>query len=427
MSDLNTHYSITIDKRRPKQIRAISKTKAEGLYPVRLRVYNAIIKKDKRYPLDVELWERDFTKIFHPKEGERLNKEQREIKLKLSEYENKAKDVINSIDVFTFELFEKKYFRTRKEPQSVSYHYQEKITQLNKDGKVSTAESYRLSLKSIESYIKSKGKNPKALRLAEIDQKWLKNYELYMIREGKSKTTIGIYLRPLQHIFNTAITAQDIAPEYYPFGKKGYKIPKGNKVKKALTADQLKTLFYASTQIPQQEKAKDFWLLSYLLHGMNLQDIALLKFSDLHDDRIEFIREKTKDTTSETKLITTFLNDHSRELINKYKRRKTNQTDFVFEIIEMGMTPEQIKRNVKVFTRFINQHMKTLAKLHDLPEEISFYWARHTFATTAVNKGASMEFISEALGHSDLKTTQIYFAGFEKDSKKAFSQSLIDF
>ena len=54
----------------------------------------------------------------------------------------------------------------------------------------------------------------------------------------------------------------------------------------------------------------------------------------------------------------------------------------------------------------------------------------HADVSTAVNairKGASMEFISEALNHSNLKTTKNYFAGFEDDKKKEFADSLMDF
>jgi integrase/recombinase XerD len=66
-------------------------------------------------------------------------------------------------------------------------------------------------------------------------------------------------------------------------------------------------LFYSEPQIPQQEKAKDFWFLSYALNGMNVHDIAILKFKNLHQDRIEFIREKPKDTNRGSRTITTFL------------------------------------------------------------------------------------------------------------------------
>jgi integrase/recombinase XerD len=160
---------------------------------------------------------------------------------------------------------------------------------------------------------------------------------------------------------------------------------------------------------------------------MNIHDIAILKFKNLHQDRIEFIREKTKDTNRGSKTITTFLNDYSNHVIKKYQRKNGKEDDYVFKILEKEMTPEQIKAKVKIFTRFINQHVKKLAEQNNLPGEISTYWARHTFATMSVNKGASLEFMSEALGHSDLKTTQTYFAGFTNETKKQFANSLFDF
>jgi site-specific recombinase XerD len=82
---------------------------------------------------------------------------------------------------------------------------------------------------------------------------------------------------------------------------------------------------------------------------------------------------------------------------------------------------------VKTFTRFINQNFLKLAKQIGINEQISTYWARHSFATRAINNGASLEFIGDALGHSDTKTTIGYFAGFESEAKKQFSQSLMDF
>ena len=48
-------------------------------------------------------------------------------------------------------------------------------------------------------------------------------------------------------------------------------------------------------------------------------------------------------------------------------------------------------------------------------------------ATQAIRSGASMEFVGEALGHSNIKTTQGYFAGFQDDNKKDFMEKLMQF
>jgi site-specific recombinase XerD len=55
------------------------------------------------------------------------------------------------------------------------------------------------------------------------------------------------------------------------------------------------------------------------------------------------------------------------------------------------------------------------------------YVARHTFSTVLKRSGASTEYIQEALGHSDIKTTENYLDSFEKDVKKEFAQRLTAF
>jgi hypothetical protein len=46
------------------------------------------------------------------------------------------------------------------------------------------------------------------------------------------------------------------------------------------------------------------------------------------------------------------------------------------------------------------------------------YTARHSFATVLKRSGSNIAFISESLGHSDLKTTKNYLASFETEERK---------
>ncbi|HVA98940.1 MAG TPA: tyrosine-type recombinase/integrase [Bacteroidia bacterium] len=62
--------------------------------------------------------------------------------------------------------------------------------------------------------------------------------------------------------------------------------------------------------------------------------------------------------------------------------------------------------------------MKSIAQQLNITNEVTTYAARHSFATILQRSGASTEFISEALGHSNVKTTQNYLAGFEDETKK---------
>lgn len=71
--------------------------------------------------------------------------------------------------------------------------------------------------------------------------------------------------------------------------------------------------------------------------------------------------------------------------------------------------------------------MKGIARKLEITNDITTYAARHSFATVLQRSGASTEFISEALGHSNVKTTQNYLAGFEDDRKKEIVKALTAF
>jgi site-specific recombinase XerD len=71
--------------------------------------------------------------------------------------------------------------------------------------------------------------------------------------------------------------------------------------------------------------------------------------------------------------------------------------------------------------------MKRIAKNLEINKEVTTYFARHSFATVLRNSGASMEFISEALGHSDMKTTKSYLAGFEQETIHKTTDALTAF
>ncbi|MBK8927544.1 MAG: tyrosine-type recombinase/integrase [Crocinitomicaceae bacterium] len=71
--------------------------------------------------------------------------------------------------------------------------------------------------------------------------------------------------------------------------------------------------------------------------------------------------------------------------------------------------------------------MKNLAESLGLSRDISTYWARHSFATNTIRNGAPMEFVMEALSHSNMKTTKGYFAGLKTKTKKNLYVNLWSF
>ncbi len=410
-------YSISIfhDTRRPKK---------NGLCPVKLRVYATNLKKVKLYPLNIDLSDKDFKKIWESNTKVRGKNEDTRIELRA--IENRANDESRKISFFNFEDFERKMFRKSTDGDNVFYHFDKEIKRNIRRKKVNTADGYKYTLKSLKDFLLiTDGSVGDRFPFSMITPRWLEDYEEYMLDKGKSVTTIAIYLRNLRVVFNHAIDDGDINRDIYPFGQKKFRISESGKVKKALNQQQLLTFFKAKPKTPEQKKAKDFWFFSFACNGMNMKDIALLKYSDFDGNSFHYYRAKTFQKSKRKTKINIYLNDFSKSIIKKYGNK--SKSGYVFPILEEGMSAVDVTKHIKNFNRFINQHIKKIAKKNKLPEDISFYWARHSFATNAIRKGASMEFISEALNHSGLDVTKGYFAGFEDETKKEFAQNLMDF
>ena len=403
------------------------RAKANKKFPVKLRVFTSAPRKQMLYPTTFEFNQTDFQSIW---ETVKPRKEHQDIRKELQAVLLKAEKVAEKINPFTFVDFEKKLFASSGSSENLIWHYQLVIAELNQRKQFSTANTYSLALKSIKNFIESySGKEPQRISFFDITPKWLEQYESRMIDELKrSRTTIGIYLRTLRTVFNNAISQKDISIDLYPFGKKKYVIPSVKSVKKSLSSAELKSLLNAKKLPIEQEKARDFWFFSYSCNGMNIKDIAHLKFENIKDNKIFFYRAKTIKTRKENlKPVTVYLTDFANGIIKKYGTERTKPNQYIFSILNESDTELKKHTNVKNFTRFINQHIKKLAKAKGITSEISTYWARHSFATTAIRNGASIEFVSEAFDHSDIKVTKGYFAGFSDETKREFAENLMKF
>jgi site-specific recombinase XerD len=63
--------------------------------------------------------------------------------------------------------------------------------------------------------------------------------------------------------------------------------------------------------------------------------------------------------------------------------------------------------------------LKIIAAKAGIEKHISFHSSRHTFATRALKKGMRIEYVSKLMGHTNLKTTQIYAKIVNEELDKA--------
>ena len=398
--------SITLDTRRQKK---------NGKYPVKLCVNH--ITTAKYYATGIDLTQAGFDSLS----AKRLSRESAAINNDLGFFQAKAVEIIKTLKPFSFTSFEKRFFQKSTGKGSLSTLFQQQINELTRQERIGTASNYQCSINSLLSF-----KNN--LLLESITPDFLRAYEQWMTGvKNASKTTVGIYIRALRAVMNEAIERGLISKENYPFGKKKYQIPTGRNIKKALSMDDISKFYYYRPDESNEgeAKAKDFWLFSYFGNGINMKDVALLKYKNLQGDFIVFERAKTERARrSSPKPITIYVTAEMLEIIEKRGNQRKDEDQYIFPILETGVSAIRKEELIHQFIKNTNKWTKRIAEKLDIPFKITTYTARHSFSTVLKRSGASTEFISEALGHTDVKTTESYLDSFENDMKKQFASHL---
>lgn len=395
--------------------------KNDGTYAIKLRVtYN---REQKYFPIGKYLSKNEWQTL---KEGKHRNKDLKDLERYLSGIEDKAVKILDNMESFSFTEFRNRFNAKPKNRASVLEALQKRHGELTDKNRISTALTYQYTIKSIQDYIKSV--NRKKLSYSDITPEWLQSFEDWMTANKKSLTTTGIFLRNLRTILNQAIEEGVLSRENYPFSKNKYQIPSARNIKKALTIENIKQFIEYPPKTVAEARAKDFWLFSYLCNGVNIKDIAKLKYKNLDTKRISFVRSKTeRSTKANQKSITAIRIPEINAIIEKWGNKNIELENYVFPILSKEDTPEQEYDKIKQAVKTINKYTKRIGKELGFELSLTTYTARHSFATVLKRSGAPIEFISESLGHKDLRTTESYLGSFEDDTKESFQRKLLDF
>lgn len=410
MNIVKPSFAIILDTR--------NKTK-NGLHPLKLRV--TFNRQSRMYGIGKDLTVEQFNKLFSSKLRDESLKE---LRVYCESTKKDAIEVADKIKVFSFDKFKNAFFGNSSNSEKTDDVYKNLdiyISTLKSEGKVSTASIYESTFKSLKRF-------KKKLIFEEVTVKFLNDYEKWMLNSGNSITTVGIYLRSLRAIFNQAIDNGIVGKEIYPFKKKLFQIAAGRNIKKAISLQDIHKIFdFPTISRSSTDKAKDFWMFSYMCNGLNVKDICRIKWRDIDGDKLTIIRAKTANTSkSNQKFITIILNDKALEIIEKWGTIK-NLNSYVFPILEDNPTPQRERELVQHFTKFINKYMKRIGKELGFEKPLTTYVARHSFSTVLKRGGVSIEYISEALGHSSLKTTESYLDSFEDSKKREYANLLTKF
>jgi integrase len=231
-------------------------------------------------------------------------------------------------------------------------------------------------------------------------------------------------------VYGRALSRKLVKPQEDP--RIGFRVKTARNPKKAIKREEMHIL--AKLDPIQQafvEESRDMFLFSYYCQGMILKDISLLSWGkNIVDGRMYYARgntldlfnikikpetigsllEKQKIILAEKLVAGLIRNELAKKLVSRtFDDLKERQMKNLAHLTKVR------KQRGKV----INAHIRKLEKerlKYDLIQIklLTFFAARHTYATVLMNYKASISLISEALGHADTRTTQVYLDSFAK-------------
>jgi integrase/recombinase XerD len=419
--------------------KAPAKRNVDDLCPVKLCITHK--RNRKYYSISDQIKDTDWLFLsvadIEKVTGESPRGKYRDILFEYKRITDEAERVINEISVFSFNQFEEKFFHKSSAWDNIFIAMVDHIKTLKVEERFGYAASFESTIRSVKEFHEGKKLDfnsrqtvesryndyivGKQLTFYDITPSWLKRFEAYLLKNNKSRSTTGIYVRNIRVLFNIATKIHKVKAEY-PFLLHKPKTSEGRKI--ALPAQQIGLIASYKTEHPLERFYRDLFMFSFFGSGMNISDIARLRYSNVIDGELWFVREKTKNKETKEEKLHVPITKTMQTIIDMHGVKAIGYDGYIFPILNPDMSEEKKFRLVKETINRANNYIGQIAKKVGIKEHVSTYVARHSWATISKNSGASVEFLSEALGHSSVKVTKGYLKNFEKATREDHSEKI---
>jgi len=273
----------------------------------------------------------------------------------------------------------------------IDYHKQVAIGKLAPG----TMKNYYTTENYLKKFVKHQY-NKSDISLDELNYRFILDFENFLINyesvdHHKSLNNNGVmkHMERLRKIVNMAVMMDLLEKD--PFSK--YKLHFDKVERGHLTKEELKVLSKKSFKIERLQAVLDMFLFSCYT-GLAYIDIFNLTQENIAkgiDGRDWLMTNRQKTNTS----VKVPLLPEAVQLIKKYK-------DHPVAVAKGTLFPV-------VSNQRMNGYLKEIAEICGIDKNFTFHLARHTFATTVtLSNGVPIESVSKMLGHTSIRTTQIY-------------------
>lgn len=261
--------------------------------------------------------------------------------------------------------------------QSVAQSY---IAELNEDKRKNYAKLLERNCRYFTEFTKGE------FLLSEITPEIINNYDRFLRNTKKiGETTIGMMMSRTRTIVNRGIKKQLVKYDISPFA---YYSIKASPVREVdITIENLRKIINYTPKEKKLRVARDLFMLSFYLGGINLADLLEVDFRKT--DKIEYIRKKARNLKQGEQRIVISIPGIARPIIKEWMNRNTGKLDFGYKFTYSN------------FYRYLTRNLNVMADNLNINQKLVYYSARKTFAQFASELGIPDGVIDYCLGHSD--------------------------
>ena len=253
------------------------------------------------------------------------------------------------------------------------------VRELRQDGRDSYADMLTFNLKRFKEYTGGD------MFLSQFSTQTVTDYERWMRRQGMSQTTISMHLSMCRTIINRAIRAQLVRYDVHPFTY--WKRPADEEREIDISVEDMRKIRDYTPTLKKHIVARDIFLLSYYLGGINMVDLLAVDFRNIKI--LEYVRHKSRNTKQSDKRISFTIQPEAQAIIDRYRSRN-GKLDFGYKFA------------YKNFVCYVNNALKEIAITLDLDigRKICYYSARKSFVQHGFDLGISLEVLEYCIGQS---------------------------
>lgn len=238
------------------------------------------------------------------------------------------------------------------------------------------AETYGLSKTTLSILRRFRDTFPE-LQFGKVTERTAETFAELMQKQGLRPATVHVYVKTMLAIYNKAIRRGEFM-RGNPFAK--VQTVNRNREREYLTEAELQALEQLTDLRPSQRRDLDIFLFQCYT-GLRKSDIKRLRWTDIHDGVITMQQQKTKQS------VYVPLTSRARAILDRQKHERP----LVFHV---------------TFT--YDTDVPHIVALAGIEKHITSHCGRHTFAVQSLNRRIPIEVVSKLLGHTNIKTTQIY-------------------